>query len=333
MPRDAVVITELDEHGAVADHTVELLDEAVAQKKTLGGQVVAVVLAADEPADLSPLHAHGADVIVIVVHPGTGVADPGLWTDAVGPHVAGRGAPLVLVAETAAGCGLAPRLAARLGATYCARTVRVSAQEDGTLSIDRAVADGALCWTQEAGPETTVVASFRVGSLGIGKPLRGNVAAVEKHTYELPHGLRPVDLVEVIAPDPQTVPIAEAQWVIAGGQGFRSKDGVELLWELGRELHMSVGGSKPTVDHGWIPRDRLIGVSSGRRLAPDLFIGVGVSGSSHFVAGMSQSRVVVAINTNPGAPLMKMADLAIEADLQDVIPALVERVRAEATNA
>jgi electron transfer flavoprotein alpha subunit len=327
MPRDVVVITELDEHGAVADHTVELLDEAAAQRKVLGGRVVAVVLAAEEPADLSPLHAHGADEITIVVNPILGVADPRLWADAVGSVVAQLPAPLVLVAETAAGCGLAPRLAARLGAIYSAHTIRITAGPDEVLSIDHAVAGGTSSCAQEARPGTAVVASFAVGSLGVGKPVRGNTATVERTSYEVPDGLRPVELIELIAPDPQTVPIAEAQWVIAGGQGFRSKEGVELLWELGRELHMTVGGSKPTVDHGWIPRDRLIGVSSGRRLTPDLFIGVGVSGSSHFVAGMSQSRVVIAINTNPGAPLMKMADLAIEADLHDVIPALVERVR------
>lgn len=327
MPQDVAVIAELGDGGAVADHTLELLDEAVAQRKVLGGRIATIVPAAEEPADLAPISAHGADVVSLMVDQTFGAHDPRAWVDAVDVACRELHAPLVLIAETPTGCAVAPRLAARLGGTYYARTVRITAEPDGTLSLERAVAGGRVSSTEPVRRASAAVASFRVGSLGVGKPVRGNSATVQRLACPLSEGVRPAELIETIAPDPQTVPIGEARCVVAGGQGFRSKEGMELLWELGRELHMSVGGSKPTVDHGWIPRDRLIGVSSGRRLAPEVFIGVGVSGSSHFVAGMSQSQVVIAVNTNKGAPLMKMADLAIEADLNEVIPALIERVR------
>ena len=95
-----------------------------------------------------------------------------------------------------------------------------------------------------------------------------------------------------------------------------------MLEEAAGALGAAVGGSKPAVDRGWIVPRRLIGQSSGRRLAPKLFIAVGVSGSSHFTEGMKGSDSIVVINKDKGAPLMSLADLAVVGDLHEILPAL-----------
>lgn len=328
MATDVLVVVQLDGGRRVAEPALELLDEAAALKKTLGGQVVAIVLAPEPVVDLAPIHQHGADLIKVVTNPVLATFDARLWARAAVDVCGQHATPLVLLSETPEGAALAPRLAARLGAHHSASTVRVSPELSGALTIDRAVAGGKLHASFLTRPGRAVVASFAPGSLGVGKAQRNNKAGVEQIAYELPEGLEPAEELEIISPDPQTVPLAEAQYVIAGGQGFRSKEDMELLWQLSRAIHMSVGGSKPTVDHEWMPRERLIGVSSGRRLAPEVFIGFGISGSSHFMEGMKGSQSVIAVNTNKGTSLMKSADLAIEADLHEVIPALIERLQA-----
>jgi electron transfer flavoprotein alpha subunit len=99
-----------------------------------------------------------------------------------------------------------------------------------------------------------------------------------------------------------------------------------LLEELAHLLGGAVGATRPPVDEGWAREDQMIG-QSGKTVRPRLYIGVGVSGMSHHVVGMDGSEVVVAINTDPKAPLFEMADLCIKGDFREILPPLLEELR------
>ena len=120
--------------------------------------------------------------------------------------------------------------------------------------------------------------------------------------------------------------LEQARVVASGGFGFYEAGGTALLEELALAAGGVTAGSRPACDAGWVPESRLIG-QSGRTVSPDLFISVGASGAPHYTTGFAKSKIVVAVDRNPKAPVFDVADFGIAGDLREVLPALVEELR------
>ncbi|NUB89630.1 electron transfer flavoprotein subunit alpha/FixB family protein [Haloterrigena sp. SYSU A121-1] len=119
------------------------------------------------------------------------------------------------------------------------------------------------------------------------------------------------------------VDITEADVLVSVGRGIEEEDNLPLIEELADALGATVSSSRPIVDNGWLPKNRQVG-QSGKVVTPDVYIAIGISGAVQHVAGMKGSDTIVAINTDPNAPIMDIADYAIVDDLFDVVPALTE---------
>jgi electron transfer flavoprotein alpha subunit len=132
-------------------------------------------------------------------------------------------------------------------------------------------------------------------------------------------------VLEVHREEPQELPLETAEVVVAGGFGVGGPEGWKLLEELARLLGGAVGATRPPVDEGWAAEEQMIG-QSGKTVRPRLYIGVGISGMSHHVVGMDEADFVVAINTDPKAPIFEVADLAIVGDQREIIPLLLEEL-------
>jgi electron transfer flavoprotein alpha subunit len=125
----------------------------------------------------------------------------------------------------------------------------------------------------------------------------------------------------------QTVDLGAAQRIVSVGRGIKDADGIPLVQELATALGAELGASRPICDSGWLPMDRQIG-SSGQTVSPKLYLAVGISGAIQHLVGMKGSQCVVAINKDPGAPIFEAADYGIVGDLFEVVPALIEAVKA-----
>ncbi|MBO7190963.1 MAG: FAD-binding protein [Elusimicrobiaceae bacterium] len=120
--------------------------------------------------------------------------------------------------------------------------------------------------------------------------------------------------------------ISQAEVIVAGGRGVGKKEGFELLQKLAERLGGQVAATQPAVNNGWTDISRQVGVT-GKTVRPKLYIACGISGQTHHTAGISGSPVIVAINKDPNAPMMKMARFAIEGDMYDVIPTILEKLK------
>ena len=117
------------------------------------------------------------------------------------------------------------------------------------------------------------------------------------------------------------VDIGEADVLVSVGRGIEEEENLEIIRDLADALDATVSASRPIVDNGWLPKNRQVG-QSGKVVTPDVYIAIGISGAVQHVAGMKGSDTIVAINTDPNAPIMDIADYAIVDDLFDVVPAL-----------
>jgi electron transfer flavoprotein alpha subunit len=120
--------------------------------------------------------------------------------------------------------------------------------------------------------------------------------------------------------------IEDADIVIAGGSGVKTSDGFQLIDELANLLRGAVGASRPCVDHGWQPYSHQVGLS-GKTVSPRFYLACGISGAIQHLAGIQTAETIVAINTDPNAPIFQMADLGIVGNMFDVLPELIEKIK------
>jgi electron transfer flavoprotein alpha subunit len=159
-----------------------------------------------------------------------------------------------------------------------------------------------------------------------------NNAQAELETYsapevlEVPQGTAAVRSLELIPPDPGTVDLIHAKRIIAAGSGGASGELLTAARELAGLLDGSIGATRPVVDDGRLPKERLIG-QTGRTVTPDLYVALGISGSPHHVAGVKKADRVLAINRDMRAPIFQFSDVGYVADLEAVLPALVQRIK------
>ncbi len=120
--------------------------------------------------------------------------------------------------------------------------------------------------------------------------------------------------------------IAKEQFLVSVGRGIQLKDNIEMAKELAAALGAQVSASRPIVDQGWLPTSRLVG-KSGKRVKPKVYLALGISGAPEHVEGMGESDTIIAVNTDPNAPIFNVAKYGTTADLLELVPALIEKAK------
>jgi electron transfer flavoprotein alpha subunit len=231
----------------------------------------------------------------------------------------------VFFAATAMGKDLAPRLAARLGVGLASDCTAVAVR-DGRLEFTRPIFAGKalLTFALTSKPQ---LATLRPNVFPLAATSTGRTGELIKETAPLPAFHSEGRVAEILQERGGEMDVSEADVVISGGRGLKAPENFELLRQLAALVPRSaVGASRSAVDSGWIGHQHQVG-QTGKTVCPNLYMAFGISGAIQHVAGMSSSKVIVAVNKDPDAPIFKVADFGVVGDLFQVIPPLKEELK------
>jgi electron transfer flavoprotein alpha subunit len=315
--------------GDAADRgSLEALSLARGLAAETGAPLEAVVVA--EPsaarAAVAALAGRGVTTAIVVEHPTLTTDHPEGWAAAIGQVVQARGAAAVVGAGTERGNELLARVATRLSLPMAANCLTVEPGERYRLTRQRWA--GSLledCWLDASVRILTVAPN----TVAIGAPHGNGTPAVEAVPVTLAERDLALRVTSREAPERGKISLGDANVVVGGGRGVGSAEGFADLEELAGLLGGAVGGSRVVTSAGWRPHADQIG-QTGLRIAPDIYIACGISGAIQHVVGSKGAKHILAINTDPDAPIMGVADYAVIGDLHVVVPAISAEIRRRA---
>jgi electron transfer flavoprotein alpha subunit len=307
--------------GTVRKASLEALSEAASLAASASWPVTAVLVGHGVTEQAVILHRHGASSVLVVDDPRFAAYSPEAFSAALRTAVQKAQPDAIFMAATTIGRDLSGRVAARLGVGCLVDVVKV-ALDGGTVVATRPVYSAKAVATADGGAVKPVVVTLRPNVFPVVE--RAVVGTVE--TLPAPPTTIRAVLKEVIAKQAGELDVAEANIIVSGGRGLKGGEHFALIRELAHALGAAVGASRAAVDAGWIEHEHQVG-QTGKVVSPTLYVACGISGAIQHLAGMSSSKVIVAINKDPEAPIFKVADFGIVGDLFQVVPALAAEIK------
>ena len=227
---------------------------------------------------------------------------------------------LVLLGATLNGRDLGARLAARLGRAYAGDVTGLRAAGNA-LEADKPMYAGKVRAKVQLG--LPAVVSVRPGAI----PLK-SAEAPQVDKIDADGSVEKLTFVKLVATatDTKRVSLSEARVVVSGGRGLKGPENWHLVEELADALGGAVGASRAVTDAGWRPNEEQVG-QTGKTVTPDLYVALGISGAIQHLAGMTSSKVIVAVNKDPDADIFKIADYGVVADVFEFVPAFTDAVK------
>jgi electron transfer flavoprotein alpha subunit len=318
---NALVVAELSEDGKLKQATLAAVSFAKKALPALGGSFSILVLGGSARAAAADLTAYGAAKILVCEDPTLEKYTAEHYAPTVA--AAAQGFALVVATATSQGKDLMPRVAARLDAAYAGDCADVLV-EGTALRYKRPMYAGNAFGTVEL--TTPVhVATARQSEFDPAAPSGGSspIEAVAKTAPGAAAGR--VEVVSLEAVKSERPELTEARVVVSGGRALKEQF-FQVLEPLAQALGAAIGASRAAVDAGYAPGDYQVG-QTGKIVAPELYVAVGISGAIQHIAGMKSSKVIVAVNKDADAPIFQIADYGLVADLFQAVPALTDELK------
>ena len=318
-----VVIAEA-RGGALKRPSLEAVTAALGLAKQTGGKVIAVLCGSGLDAACAELGKSGASQIVAVDGASFANYSGDAYAKAIADQAKAAGATGVLMAHTAMGKDLLPRVAALLEGSITTDAVAVSFA-NGSFTAQKPVFSGKATMTVRA-LKAPFCVTLRPNNFAAASG--GGSAATTK--VAAPGGDLLAVVKEIIAAGGGKTPLQEAKVVVAGGRGLKEAQHFKLIEDLAAAFGpgvAAVGASRAVVDAGWRSHSEQVG-QTGKVVSPPLYFAIGISGAIQHLAGMRTARTIVAINKDADAPIFKVADFGIVGDAFEIVPALTQAIAA-----
>ena len=316
MPGTWVFVEQRD--GNVRKVTYEMISQA----KKLGDEVTAVVFGKGVEALAPSFAKYGADKVIAADNDLFAVYNTGAYVAQLAAMIASDSPNAIFFAHSFNGRDLASRLAQKLQLGLATDIIGAELSA-GKGVFTRSVYAGKALAKVEV-PGSPVLATVRAGvfelveSAGAGAASAAAVAATAADVYQ-----NVISFEATVSARPE---LNEAAVVVSGGRGCKGPEGIKLVEELADLLGAAVGGSRAAIDSGWLGHELQVG-QTGKVVCPSLYIACGISGAIQHLAGMSSSKFIACVNTDPEAPIFNISDFGVVADMFKVVPTLIGEMK------
>ena len=321
----------------------ELLGKAKDLAADLNAEVAAVLIGSDVKGLADELAAYGADKVIVVDDPELKEYRTEPYAHALASVIEKYKPEIMLVGATAIGRDLGPRVSARVQTGLTADCTQLEIgdfpinpvagkeQKHNQLLMTRPAFGGNTIATIACPDNRPQMATVRPGVMQKAPKEAGKKAVVTEFNPGYTKNNKYVDILEVVKAVSTTVDIMDAKILVSGGRGVGTPDNFKMLEELAEVVGGTVSCSRAVVENGWLPVDLQVG-QTGKTVRPQIYFAIGISGAIQHVAGMEDSDLIIAINKDEDAPIFSVADYGIVGDLNKIVPALTEALKAEMKN-
>jgi len=308
--------------GKLRRVSLEAVSEARRLADGLGVSVESVIVGTGVKPLAAELGSYGADRVHVFDAPELAAYATEVYARALAQVVESAKPAIVLIPFSAAGKDLAPRVAARLGAGLASDCVALEIK-DGRLQARRPMYSGKALATVTWAAEPQL-ATLRSNVFALAKPQPGRAVETVEATVDAKSRAQ---VTAVHAKATGKLELTEAQVIVSGGRGLKGAEHFPLVENLAAAMGAAVGASRAIVDAGWVDHQMQVG-QTGKTVSPTLYIACGISGAIQHLAGMSSSKVIVAINKDADAPIFKVANYGLLGDVFEILPKLTEAAKA-----
>ena len=322
---------------------LELIGKGKELANDLGCDVTAVLIGSDVKDLADTLAEYGADHVIVVDDPKLKDYRTEPYAQALAGVINEFKPEIVLVGATAIGRDLGPTVSARVktGLTADCTSLEIgnfplNAPEDkqkkNQLLMTRPAFGGNTIATIACPDNRPQMATVRPGVMVKLDPKKGAKADIIEFKADLTENNKYVEILDIVKEVGKKVDIMEAKILVSGGRGVGSAENFKLLEDLADAIGGTVSCSRAVVDNGWKPKDLQVG-QTGKTVRPNVYFAIGISGAIQHVAGMEEADIIVAINKDETAPIFEVADYGVVGDLNKIVPALTEAIKAQKAEA
>jgi len=309
--------------GELMEVALELVGQASRMAKEIDTEVSAVLLGNNVEGLCEELIQYGADKVILVDRPELQHYTTDAYTKVIDQLINEFKPEIMMIGATNIGRDLGPRISARVHTGLTADCTKLDIDKENRRILQtRPAFGGNLMATIICPNHRPQMSTVRPGVMEKEEKDTSRTGEIIKPEVELSESDIKAKVLEVVKEAKGQVDIAAANIIVSGGRGM-GEEGFEMLEKLAEKLGGEVGSSRAAVDAGWIEHSHQVG-QTGTTVRPTLYIACGISGAIQHLAGMQDSDLIVAINTDPDAPIFKIADYGIVGDVYDVVPELIE---------
>lgn len=325
--------------NVISNIAYELIGKGKELAKDLGVEVTAVLVGSDVKGLADQLAEYGADKVIVVDDPELKEYRTEPYTHAIASVIKEFKPEIFLIGATAIGRDLGPRVCARIHTGLTADCTKLDIGDFPMNPVPgRETKHNQLLMTRPAFGGNTIatiacpdfrpqMATVRPGVMQKAPKEAGKKAVVTEFNPGFTKNNKYVDILEVVKAVSNTVDIMDAKILVSGGRGVGSPENFKILDDLAEAIGGTVSCSRAVVDAGWKPKDLQVG-QTGKTVRPNVYFAIGISGAIQHLAGMEESDIIVAINKDESAPIFDVADYGIVGDLNKIVPALTEQLKA-----
>ena len=311
--------------GELRKISYELVSEGRRLADQLGQPLTALLLGSNIKEKSSDLGKYGADKVIVADDERLETYTTDAYASVIAELAQAHEPAIMLLGASVQGKDLSGRLAAKLGVGVAQDCVEFS-MDGGSLVAKRPIYAGKAYATVTYKDSVPQIATARPNMLELNEPDESRSAEVVDAEFSLDDSQLKTKVIEFRQEAGGKIDLTEAERIVSGGRGMKGPENYNILEELADLIEATVGASRSAVDAGWRPHSDQVG-QTGKVVAPNLYIACGISGAIQHLAGMSTSKVIVAINKDSEAPIFQKADYGVVGDLFEVVPALTEQIR------